>query len=70
MAKMGSEGWVIRLQVDSLLAGSPDQICIFCVGSLSGRPRVVPEPVLVNIFYQTLGTVEGSHVKYVDILGL
>lgn len=31
---MRSEGWVIRLQVDSLLAGLPEQIHILYVGGL------------------------------------
>lgn len=25
---------------------------------------------LVNIFFQTLGVIEGSHVEYADLLGL
>lgn len=41
----------MRPPVDSLLAGLPAQICIFCVGSLCGRPRIVPRPVLVKYFF-------------------
>lgn len=35
MAKMESEAWVIRQQVDSQLAGLPDPMCVLSVGGLT-----------------------------------
>lgn len=54
-------------QVESLLSGLSDQVCIlYC-----GRPLVADLGLcLINIFFQTLGVVEGSHVKCADLLGL